>query len=275
MVWSASFLLMKRAVLAFGPLSVGCVRLAGGLAVLGLILTLWKKARWRPAWADLPLLLLICLIGYILPFCLQPWLISRHGGAWMAVICALNPLWTVLFSLPLLGIRPSLRQLVGVLGGFGLIVVLAWDGLSLAIPPLHALLAVAVPAGYALGNVLIRRRFTQIPAIGLSAVALAIALAMGLPFALMEPVHRGPHLATALVAALILGVIGTGLAGSAFYALVLSRGPLYAGMSSYLFPLGALAIGWGDGEPVTVLQAVVAIGILGMVALVQSGREKT
>lgn len=55
------------------------------------------------------------------------------------------------------------------------------------------------------------------------------------------------------------------------FTLIQREGPLFAGMTAYLIPLGALAWGWYDDEEVTVLQVVAVLGILAMVALVQFG----
>ena len=47
------------------------------------------------------------------------------------------------------------------------------------------------------------------------------------------------------------------------------RGPLYAGMVTYLVPLGALLWGWADAELVTARQLSAILGVLATVALVQ------
>jgi drug/metabolite transporter (DMT)-like permease len=54
-----------------------------------------------------------------------------------------------------------------------------------------------------------------------------------------------------------------------FYRLIQARGPLFAGMVTYLIPIGAVAWGWADGEPVSTRQLVALAVILAAVALVQ------
>ena len=68
----------------------------------------------------------------------------------------------------------------------------------------------------------------------------------------------------------VLGVLGTGLAVFLFYKLILSQGPLFAGMVAYLIPVGALLWGWADGERITLLQVSALAGVLAMVAVVQT-----
>jgi drug/metabolite transporter (DMT)-like permease len=69
----------------------------------------------------------------------------------------------------------------------------------------------------------------------------------------------------------ILGVVGTGIGTFLFNKMVLDQGPLFAGMVTYLVPVGALIWGWIDAEQVTWLQFVALAGIFAMVALVQFG----
>jgi hypothetical protein len=54
-----------------------------------------------------------------------------------------------------------------------------------------------------------------------------------------------------------------------FNRLIRERGPLFAGMSNNLVPVGAVIAGWLDAEPVSLLQTVALAGLVSMVALVQ------
>ena len=69
-----------------------------------------------------------------------------------------------------------------------------------------------------------------------------------------------------------LGVVCTGLAIWLFNWLIVERGPLFAGMFTYVFPLVALVIGYLDGEPITGRQLAAMAGVLAMVAVVQLER---
>jgi len=86
-----------------------------------------------------------------------------------------------------------------------------------------------------------------------------------------EKVVQSPQLPVAVFCMLMLGVVGTGLGTWMFNSLVQNQGPLFAGMVYYLVPIGAIAWGWIDREPITGLQLVALVGILAMVAVVQYG----
>src|SRR5690606_13084271 len=69
---------------------------------------------------------------------------------------------------------------------------------------------------------------------------------------------------------LLLGPLGSGLCIVMLVRLVQDRGPLFAGMVTYVVPIIALFWGWQTGEPITLVQVLAMMGVLAMVALVQS-----
>src|SRR5262249_16117107 len=90
--------------------------------------------------------------------------------------------------------------------------------------------------------------------------------------ALPVPAAKGtPDMIAGTISLVFLGVAGTGVATLMFKKLIRDQGPLFAGMSTNLIPLGALAFAWFDHERVTGLQLGALCGLLGMVAFVQSG----
>src|SRR4029077_3003114 len=82
-----------------------------------------------------------------------------------------------------------------------------------------------------------------------------------------EGVSLSPDAVTYL---LLLGVVGSGVSTMAYIWLVLKRGPLFAGMTTYVVPVIALLWGTLDHEAISGQQAMAIAGVLGMVALVQT-----
>jgi drug/metabolite transporter (DMT)-like permease len=68
----------------------------------------------------------------------------------------------------------------------------------------------------------------------------------------------------------LLGVIGSGVSTVLFVWLVLQKGPLYAGMTTYVVPVLALMWGTVDHETISPIQMIAIVGVLSMVALVQT-----
>jgi drug/metabolite transporter (DMT)-like permease len=189
-----------------------------------------------------------------------------------------TPLVTIAASIPLLGVYPARRQLLGVLGALGFMALLIRDGVDRQIPVIDLALALTVPVCYALTNTLIRRSLSHVPPLELSFVSLSAAGALLLPLAFVVPFERGSvassdHL-VAIGSLLFLGVIGTGLATFLFNRLIQNHGPLFAGMVTNLVPIGALLWGWADHERVTGMQLAALAGLVSMVTLVQFGAAR-
>lgn len=270
-VWSSSFLAMKWAEPAFGTIGTGWVRFLGGAAVLAIIWRLWPRP-WPFAWKDCWPLLLVGAVGNGWPFVIQPWLVIEYGSGFIGMMVGFVPLVTVLAQIPMLGRYPSPRELIGVLGGLVCLVLLFADGLDRAVPWTGLVLAASVPVAYAVSNTFVRRCYPNQSPLELTLAALVIAaIAIGPLLAFEERTWSGPVWQLAL-AFVILGPLATGLCLYGFYHLVQTRGPLFAGMVTYVIPVGAVGIGWLDGEPVSALQMMVLAGTIICVVLVQTGR---
>jgi hypothetical protein len=69
----------------------------------------------------------------------------------------------------------------------------------------------------------------------------------------------------------ILGVVGTGISTAVFVWMIIERGPLFAGMTTYVVPVLSLLWGTVDHERISPQQMAAIAGVLAMVALVQFG----
>lgn len=270
-VWSVSFILMKKAALAFSPAEIAMWRVIAGAATLGLFWLL-RDRRWSLRRADWAPLLFIVATGCAWPYFIQPWVIGRQGSAFMALMVSFVPLLTIVVSLPVLRIRPSNRQLLGVLGSLACMAILMRDGWRRSVPASDLGMAFSVPLCYALANVVIRRRLAHASALLVTMVAMAVSIAPLAPLAVWSPPPADASGAVVWQAAwslAFLGIVGTGVATFLFNKLIRDHGPLFAGMTTNLVPLGAVLFGWLDAEQVSSAQVGALIGILAMVALVQ------
>jgi drug/metabolite transporter (DMT)-like permease len=194
------------------------------------------------------------------------------------MMVSLVPLVTIVASIPMLGIWPSLRQVVGVVGGLVCMSGVVLDGSQRGIAPGVLALAVTVPITYATGNVYIKRNLPHLEPLPMTVLFLGIAGLLLLPLQLFPDLLARAGLAgpavphdwpLAIVAMLFLAVLSTGLATLMFLQMLKYQGPLFAGMVTYVIPLVALAWGQYDSERLTTLQVAAIGGVLAMVALVQ------
>ena len=270
-MWGTNFLLMDKARGAFGPISIGAGRVFGGAIVLAIVWLAMRK-KWPVKSRDFLPLLFIATVGMAWPFALQPHLIGMYGSGFMGMMVALVPLLTVLVSVPILGEYPTMRQLFGVIGGLVCLALIMKDGMvTRDVTPLGICLVVTIPLNYAVCNTYIKRRFADVSPVVLTLNTLALAAIVLMPLAVtLETVKVDEKFLLAAAAALTLTVLGTGVGALAFYKLLQDKGPLFAGMVTYIVPAIAISLGWlVNAEKVTVLQLSALAGVLLMVAVVQ------
>ena len=161
-IWGSSFILMKKATLAFSPVSVAAWRVAGGALVLAALWGLQRRP-WKLEGRDWGVIAFVVLVGYAWPYAVQPHLVALHGSAFIGMTVSFVPLLTVIVSVPLLGVYPTKRQLIGVIGGLVCMLALMADGFMRQVPLSDLALAATVPLNYAVTNVVIRRSLQQMP----------------------------------------------------------------------------------------------------------------
>ncbi len=271
-IWGSSFILMKRATEGLAPATISAGRTGFGAIVLALVL--WRLQRqFSLRWRDALPLTAIVLTGFAVPYTIQPWLIAKYQtSAFMGMTVAFAPLLTILFSLLILGQKPTWRQMIGVCGALVFLSILMREGWRQQISLLDLAIAISVPSAYALANIWIRQYLSHVPSTELTFACLGGALVVLLPLALLSapPQAATPQsVSWAWLAVAVLGIIGTGLSTCLFTRLVIEQGPLFAAMVTNLVPLGAIAWGIFDSETITGTQLAAMCGVISMVAIVQ------
>ena len=275
-IWGSSFILMKRAMACLSPIGVGAGRAIGGALVLGLIFFILRQ-RSTLRRSDMIPLGLVVVLGFVWPHSLQPEMVARHGGAFVGMTVGFTPLMTILVSIPILGVWPTMRQVVGVIGALACLSLLMLDYGRHSVPITDILLTFSVPLTYSIANSVIRRSLQHLPPLELTMVCLMAAGAVLVPLALAVQNHRPANpesIGSALLAVATLGIVGTGIATFLFNRLVQEQGPLFAGMTTNMVPIGAVLWGGADGEAISLLQMVALLGILIMVTFVQTAPRK-
>lgn len=270
--WGTAFILMSHARAAFGPVTIGAWRSILGSAALALFwLPLRRTQSLRLTRADAAPMLLVVVLCYALPYVLQPLVIPRIGSSLMGMMMALIPLLTVGVSIVMLGVYPSVRQIIGVVGGLLLMMLLLAGAWKEGVTARDLILAGMVPTGYSIGYTYVKKRFAHVPPLPLACVSIALAAVPLLPLSLAtEQVTRDPHFFSLAAGSLVLlGVFCTGVAAFLYYKLIQDHGPLHAVMTMYIVPLVATFWGYRTGEPITRTKLLLLLGVLGMVALVQ------
>jgi len=271
---------MDRATHALGPVTIAICRLLGGAAIL-VVYWFFSPQRTKVTLAEWGHILVVAVLANSLPFVIQPYVMEQAGEhAYFGMMVALVPLATILASIPMLNIRPTPRQLIGVVGGMLCLAVAVYDGSVRGIPTGLLALALTVPISYAIGNTYVKWKLDHMPPLPLTIMFLTMAGVLLVPLQLSSTTLEQWNLAgpaeptnwlVAILSVSFLSLVGTGIAILLFMNLIKNQGPLFAGMVTYVVPVLALFWGQFDSERLTSLQLTAITGVLAMVALVQWG----
>lgn len=247
-IWGIPYLLIRVAVREVAPPTLVFARTAPA-ALLLLPLAAGRRellsvlCRWR--W----------LVVYSLVELAVPWLFlseaeERLSSSTSGLLVAATPLVAAIIY-PLLSRSEHLRlhrgQLAGLLIGFaGVGALVGFDLRGIGIEPV-AEVAVTV-VGYACGPLIIDRKLSDLPPLGVVSVSVAVTALIYLPVALT---HLPSHLsAEAGASVATLAVVCTAAAFVTFFALVTTIGPSRSLVITYFNPLVAVLLGCTVlGEP--------------------------
>ena len=275
-IWGASFLLMRIAAPAFGPVPLIAVRVAiASLCLLPLL-------AWRGGAAEMAKvpgkLVFVGLINTALPFSLLAYATLSVTAGFASILNATTPMFGALVGWVWLKDRLSPSRVAGLLVGFAGIVLLVWGKVSFK--PGGSGLAIVAALGatflYGVAASFTKRHLTGVPALALAAGSqLGATLLLAIPAILLWPAT--PPDARAWWAAVVLGVLCTGFAYVLFFRLIGRLGPARAISVTFLIPpFGSL---WGVlwlGEHVTLSMLlggmVVLVGTALTTGLLQPSR---
>lgn len=269
-IWGASFLLMKIGLESLAPLQIATLRVLSGAATVMIVGSLLgaRLPRQPRVWLHLAVSgLFLCS----LPFTLFPLGEQRVSSALAGIGNATTPLATVVFSLLLIPTdRLGARKIVSVIVGFVGVVVILQPWQAQDRPDLFGFgMTLVAGASYGLGWTYLRRFLGpgDVGGLGLPAAQLAMSsvqLAVvttgwwllhlvtrvtgvtgdtGDSVAPWSPARGSEHLVSSVVAVLVLGVVGTGLAFALQFDIVRAVGPTVGASVTYVIPVVAVALG--------------------------------
>jgi drug/metabolite transporter (DMT)-like permease len=241
-LWGASFLFMRIAASAFGPVGLAFVRVGGAALVLVPLLALRGElgalvANWRT----------IAVVGAMnsaLPFlCFSYAALSITAGL-SAILNSATPLFAATLAWLWLGDRMTVPRIVGLVVGFAGVVWIGWDtadfkpgGSAWAIGA-----CLVATMSYAVAPNLTKRRLGGVAPLAVAAGSqLAAAVLLALPAALAWP--AASLAASDWLAATLLALLCTAIAYILYFRLIANAGPTNAVAVTYLIP--PFAILWG------------------------------
>ncbi len=239
-IWGIPYLLIKVAVDEVSPATLVLART--GLAALllmplalarGLVRPLLP--RWRP-------LLVYTVVEICVPWLLLAYAEQRLSSSLAGLLVAGVPLVGALLARlgpdrERLGGRRLLGLLVG-LAGVGALV-----GFEVGVGDAGALVAITVVVVcYAVGPFVLARTLSDLPALGVVAVSLALSAVAYIPAGVLQAPPAWPS-GSATLAVVVLAVVCTAVAFLLFFALIAEVGAVRATVITYVNPAVAVLLG--------------------------------
>jgi drug/metabolite transporter (DMT)-like permease len=261
-IWGIPYLMIRVAVRELAPVTLVFFRTALG-AVLLAPFAAWRGelrpllTRWWP------------LLAYTIIEVVIPWVLLAHAEIKLTssltglLIAAVPLVGAVVVALTGSRERQGRSRWVGLLIGIG--GVAAVVGLDVGQVDVLSVAEIGcVAVCYAIGPIILSRRLSDVPALGVVAVSLGIAALLYAPFASARWPSSMPS-AHVVESVLGLGVVCTALAFLVFFALIAEVGPVRATVITYVNPAVAAVLG------VVVLSEHLTAGMLVGFALILTG----
>lgn len=246
-IWGASFMNVKLALVGFGPFTIA----AGRICIAAVALYLVARAMGlilptsRRIWAHA---IGFALFSNVLPFCLLGFGQSHVASGFAGITMGAVPLFTLLLAQKFLpGERLTWPKIIGLgLGMAGVVTLIgprAFASTGADLENLARLACVASTLSYAIGSI-ITRRCPPVPLAAFSAAGLLAAAVMIIPLALLtEGVPTLSGNLKPLASILYLGLFPTALATLLLVQVIKTAGPTFLTQSNYQVPVWSVIFG--------------------------------
>jgi drug/metabolite transporter (DMT)-like permease len=246
LIWSTSFLWIKIGVQEVGPMALVAFRMLFG-AITAVAIAVYQKVKWPRDWKTWRNFAILGPTSLAIPIFFISWGERTIDSAVASILNATVPLFTIVIAhFWLSDDKMTLQKVLGLLVGFaGVVVLLSEDLSASAHNSVIGQAAVILAAIFYAWSAVFARKVTQHVA-GLARGAAPLITAtmfMWLIAPFIEKPFKVPALPITWVAALWLGILGSGLAMLMYYYLIHEIGPTRATLVTYLFPIGGVVFG--------------------------------
>jgi len=264
-IWGSSFILIKKALVAFEPMHLAAMRL---VVAGGAFLPILYLQRTKIDWSLWDKYVIVALTGSGVPafmfFIAQTEISSSVSG----LLNSLTPIWTLLLGVILFKQPFEKWKLGGVMVGLLGAVILIIYGNEVGIQGnlWYGGFVLIATVCYGISVNVVKHYLQDVPSLVISSVTLALSGALALIYLTTTNVY-GSFTGTeemwySLASLVLLSLASTFFATILFYGLVKQTNAVFASSITYLIPIVAFVWGFVDGEALTILHALGMILIL-------------
>lgn len=251
-VWGSSFILMKKALIAFTAFQVASLRLITAFSIMaGFAFFHVRNIPTNKFRYILPCSLLSMFIpSYLFCFAQQKGLDSSVAG----ILNALTPLFTFLIGVFAFRQKVLVNKIIGLIiglaGTFFLVLINSKGKTEINY---NAFFVMATAICYGMNINLVKQYLSDIDPLHLTTVAVSISGLIALPVLFLSSsfpdlIHSVATQKIPFCSVLILGVLGTAFTQLALNRLIKLTSPVFASSNTYVIPVVAVLWGVGDGE---------------------------
>ncbi len=260
LIWGTSFLWIAIGLESLSAPSVAFLRVALG----GVALMFYPPARRRVRRDAWPAIAVIGIVGSAGPALLFALAQQRVESSVAGMINAATPLAVLLVSIAMLKKSPGPNQVRGLLIGFVGVAFMASPNLIGAdAQPVGILLLLVAVGGYGISSNLVVPLQQSYGAPAVIMRALLVGAVLLAPWGISETLAADPT-NDSIIAVVILGVVGTGIARALAASLSGRTGASRGALVTYLVPIVAILVGVTvRGESVGVIEVAGTMLVLG------------
>lgn len=263
-VWGASFILMKKGLVALSYVQVAGFRMLFSFVVLLPIIVKRLKLLNR---GNVVPLVLCGLLGNFFPAFLFPLAQTHLSSSLASILNGLTPFFTLLIGVFFFKNRPTILQYIGVLTGFigASLLITNGDFSSFGGVNGYALLIVLATFMYGINGNLVRFKLSSMSGVDIAALVFLFIGPMGalvLPFTDMSVAYASPYFWESLFAVFVLALFGSVITLFIYYNLIHKAGVIFSASTTYIIPFFALMWGLLDGEVIGVIHLLCLVLIL-------------
>ena len=274
LVWGSSYILIKKALIAFDPVQVASLRIIiSTIAFLPVFLMHVKKIDFKNWYKYL----IVGLMGGGFPPFLFAMAQTQVGSSLAGALNSLTPIFTLIFGVIIFRSKFDIKKTSGVIIGLaGAILLIISSNGELSGGIFYSLLIIAATIFYGLGANLIKLYFSKHNVLTLTATTFMmfgpfvvfILLSTDF-FHVMKTDERAIY---SLLAVTTLALFSTVIASVIFFKLVQKSNPVFAASVSFTAPFVAMMWGSIDGEYIGFIMIVSLLIIIYGVYLTKSNK---